>query len=478
MKLFFTPRLQKDRRSAFTLTEALFTIGILGIIFAAMIPFIRTVHTSWNIGDRKTEIQQNARVGIETMLRSIREAKRIINMPESGRGKFIELKDSQDTQTTIFFHNVKSSSYYIGNTGLINEDDLVMSTIDDRGRKTDMLLAKSLKDFRIDFKNNDGQVATNPFRVYYVDIYMELTDSQGLLSDTMDVFSSVTLRAETKITKPVWAGAASNLTELLTEIELSGFNKPYSISIDPSDGSIWVADTYNNRIKKLSSEGKLLLDFSSNRPVSVCVDIKTGECWVADTFANTIRKFSSSGATLVFEQGFNRPLSVSADSSTQECWVADSSNNRVVKLSSTGGILFSRSGFKLPKSLSANSSDGSCWVADTLNNRVIKLSSSGSPLQSISGFKRPGSVSVNINDGSCWVADTSNNRIVKISSEGKILFSTSGFKSPSCVSVDSSEGSCWISDTGNGEVVKLDSEGNEEFRIAGFTNTLAVASSQ
>ena len=77
MKLFFIPRLPADKKrrtkTGVTLIEVLLTVSVLALIMAAMVPFIRTVHTAWNLGDRKLQLQQNARVGLDTISRITRQ---------------------------------------------------------------------------------------------------------------------------------------------------------------------------------------------------------------------------------------------------------------------------------------------------------------------------------------------------------------------------------------------------------------------
>ena len=481
----------------YTLVEALFTIAILAMVLVAMIPFIRTVHTSWNLGDRKTELQQNGRVGMEMISRLLRQAKRITGIPNTGSGNFVKFRNTSDNQTTIFYHNIPSSAYSIGNFSLIHENDLVMRTINITGAVNNALLARSLNNFTVDFKNASGQNATKPYDVYAMNITMSLSDPADFIPDVIDVFSSVSLRPGVRINKPVWVGSTSNVTELSMDSLVAGFSSPASVSVNNNTGECWVADTGNNRVKKLSATGSVLLSLtgsapSMSAPSSVSVNNSTGECWVADTGGSRIRKFSSSGSqtvnTQVSKPKFNAPRTVSvnpnvdpASGQSGVCWVADTGNNLIRKLSSTGTILLDIPGsspaFSGPRSVSVNTSTGACWVADTGNSRVREFASNGTSILNLTGFNAPRSVSVNSSDNSCWVADTNNSLIKKLSSAGTVLLNLTGFNAPQSVSVNSSDSSCWVADTNNNQVVKLDSEGNEEFRISDFTGPLSVAAS-
>ena len=259
--------------------------------------------------------------------------------------------------------------------------------------------------------------------------------------------------------------------------ELSGFNFPEAVSVNPNDGTYWVADTLNNKIKKINAECTRIIAKSVpnefNNPSSVSVNPNDGTCWVADTGYNSVKKIKSDGETVFIlselrldESGqmiFNNPSSVSVNPNDGTCWVAD--NNTVKKISADGAtILAELSGFNSPEAISVNSNDGTCWVADTLNNKVKKINAECTGIiveleldesgQMI--FNNPSSVSVNPNDGTCWVAD--NNTVKKISADGSlILLEIDGLSLLQSVSVNPNDGSCWVAvaDAGNNRIIKI-----------------------
>jgi DNA-binding beta-propeller fold protein YncE len=444
MRLFFIPRLPAGKRlpnkTGITLVEVLLTVGVLGLILAAMVPFIRTVHTSWNLGDRRIQLQQNARVGLDTLSRITRQTAKIISIPNTGSGSFIKLKDPLDNQTLIFYHNIPGSPYYSGNSSLIRENDLVMATEQPNPAGnpiiTRSLLAKSLSNFQIYFKDKNGQLTGQAKNVSYIDISLRVSDPENLIPEAIDLFSSVSIRAELKM-RPVWVAEANFVVELSTENWIPGFSQPLSLSVNPNTQECWVADTGNNRVKKISPIGTLLLNLGGfNQPRSVAVNPSTGECWVADTGNNRIIKLSAQGTILATISDFWQPSCVTLNINTQECWVADTNKDRVRKISPSGVILLTRSGLKDPMTVSVYPDTGVCWVADTGNNRVKKLSpDKGTFLLNLRGFNHPLSLSVDYATGECWVADTNNNQVVKLDAAGNEELRLSGFTSPSAISI-------------------------------------------
>ncbi|MFH1776091.1 MAG: type II secretion system protein [Candidatus Omnitrophota bacterium] len=61
-------------KKAFTIIEVLFVVAVIALLLGAISPFLGAFHNSWQKVDRRNEVLQNARVGMDKMLRDIRQA--------------------------------------------------------------------------------------------------------------------------------------------------------------------------------------------------------------------------------------------------------------------------------------------------------------------------------------------------------------------------------------------------------------------
>ncbi len=206
------------------------------------------------------------------------------------------------------------------------------------------------------------------------------------------------------------------------------------VAVDPTDGTLWVADQGNNRIQHFSAAGQYLGQFASCAdPGSVAVDFQ-GDLYVACSMIDKVQKFDDEGALLdnLTTSGTGNgqvrfPLDLALDGE-DNLWIADNENARVQKLDPDGDFLlaFGVGGSGRPWGIDV-APDGNVWTAERNSHRVSVFEKDGDLLFRAGSWgsgdgqlKYPADVEVD-QDGYAWVADAGNDRVQVFSPQGDYI---------------------------------------------------------
>ena len=331
-----------------------------------------------------------------------------------------------------------------------------------------------------------------------------------------------------------WAGKAGESGVANGTGAAARFNLPFGVAAE-SDGTLYVADMANHAIRKITPAGAVTTfaglpvgkgsvdgagEFARfDTPYGVAVD-GDGNIYVADTENSTIRKITPAGAvtTVAGQAGvvgavdgtgsaarFNKPAGVTVDGSGN-IYVADTKNHSIRKITPAGvvttpaglpGVAGSADGtgaaarFNEPYGIAAGG-DGTLYVADT-NNHLIRKISTGGVVTTLAGsagtsgsidgasgtarFYLPFALTVD-GSGNVYVADKGNHIIRKITPAGVVTTlagkvgadpstnfgnadgtgAEARFVGPSGVAVDGT-GNVFVGDTYSNTVRKITSAG-------------------
>jgi sugar lactone lactonase YvrE len=293
-------------------------------------------------------------------------------------------------------------------------------------------------------------------------------DAQNLRAELVSVGLLSQVIFESNVTVTTLAGSGFQ-TYADGQGLASSFNAPRGVAVDGS-GNVFVADTWNNRIRKITPGGNVT------------------------TLAGGGFGYSDGQGTAA---GFFSPYALAVDGSGN-VYVADSQNNRVRKISPTGNVttlagsgnetfadgLGTAASFNDPTGVAVDGS-GNVYVADSRNHRIRKITPSGNVTTLAGGvigysdgqgiaasFNRPWGITVDAS-GNVYVADTDNHRIRKISAAGNVTTlagsgsrgavdaaaAAASFNYPRGVALDGS-GNLFIADVGNYRIRKISSTGN------------------
>lgn len=267
----------------------------------------------------------------------------------------------------------------------------------------------------------------------------------------------------------------------------ASFSDPFGIAVDKR-GNVIVADGgQSNRIRRVTVEGKVetiagssegfsdgnALQAQFNTPSGIAID-RAGNIIIADTSNNRIRKLSSDGTRVstiagsgvaglkdgrAGEAQFDGPIGVAVDQSGN-LFIADAYNDSIRKIT-TEGVVTTVAG------------TGSPGYSDGQTNDAT--------------FDTPCGVAVD-EDGNVFVADTGNHAIRKITAQGEVTTiagRTDGTSQGGEVRMNhpvgismTHDGFLFISDEGNCKIVRIAPEGESRTyagSVAGFVDSVGVS---
>lgn len=263
------------------------------------------------------------------------------------------------------------------------------------------------------------------------------------------------------------------------------FRDPYDIDVVP--GFMYVVDSFNHRVQKLTADGMFVLKWGSQgtadgqfqQDLSVALDASGNNVYVSDNANHRIQKFTSGGAFLLkwgtMGTGagqFQFPRGVAVDAASN-VYVCDRNNNRMQKFTSQGvfirqwGVEGTGPGnFQFPAAVAVNPSS-QVYVTDDLN-RVQQFDANGVFIRQWGSegdgngqFFGPSGVAVDASNGSVYVSDNLNARIQKFTATGTFIvaWGTPGkgagqFDAPRGLDVDN-QGNIYVADTNNDRIQKF-----------------------
>jgi|GEM_PF-336589 len=240
------------------------------------------------------------------------------------------------------------------------------------------------------------------------------------------------------------------------------FKDPSGVAVIPSTGAVVIADRSHHQVAVVAPNGAITVLAGSGKagladgagaqakfkePSGIAVDDTRQFIYVADSGNNVIRRITYDGAVTTFagsgrDDDFKQPAGLAVDAAGN-VYVADTGNSRIRVITPQGAVTTIAGGthdglgdgaaaqalFKQPEGIAVDAA-GTVFVADTKNHVIRKIQNGlvstiagtghggyADGAGSLAEFKEPSGISVD-DAGILYVADTKNHLIRRISPNG------------------------------------------------------------
>lgn len=254
---------------------------------------------------------------------------------------------------------------------------------------------------------------------------------------------------------------------------------PSGLAVDDA-GNWYIADTANNRIRKINSAGMITTIAGTgvpgssgdngpatvaqlSAPRSVATDSQHN-LYIADTGNNRVRKITPGGILATVVGGLNDPEYVAVDRDGA-LYVADAGNNRVIRVAPSGTTSLVAQVEK-PSAVTVDSA-GNIFISEA--TRVSKVTPAGAVTVVLDGLNQPRGLAI-ADNGDVLIAEPNLNVIHRLSASGLLTIiagtgapgfsgdggsaATAQLNGPSDIVADLT-GTLWITDSGNNRIRTL-----------------------
>jgi uncharacterized protein (TIGR03437 family) len=208
---------------------------------------------------------------------------------------------------------------------------------------------------------------------------------------------------------------------------LAQINAPSSVTLDAA-GNLYIADTGNHRVRRITPQGVMLPVSSAVTPVYALAD-NGGSIYISDQATGKILKAIAPGppspsVAIPILEGLQSPQGLALDA-TGNLYIAETGAGRVRELSPAGVLTSIGSGWNTPRGVAVDNSSN-LYIADAGLGQIVRLDASGGLLpiagSGAAGFSGDSDAALLAQlglpwdiaagaDGKLYTADLDNNRI-------------------------------------------------------------------
>lgn len=246
---------------------------------------------------------------------------------------------------------------------------------------------------------------------------------------------------------------------------------PFSLAVRQDFGPIWVSDDLDGIVWWLdpaSAEPRGLPGL--NRPFTIALDPQDGSAWVCDRSgtSGSVHHFDAVGNALPGTiGGLLEPSGIATDPADGALWVTERSGDRVRRYSSLGIPLGARP-IPTPSRVAVDSLTGEAWITSATTGWVWRFARNLTVLDSLQ-LASPVGLALDWRRRTAWIADAQAGQLVAIDMDTRLVrLRIAALAQPYDVAVDLDRGEAWVVARGTASVARYAPDGARLGRVAGL----------
>jgi hypothetical protein len=261
---------------------------------------------------------------------------------------------------------------------------------------------------------------------------------------------------------------------------LFGLNNPLAIAVDPANGRIWGASSFEGFVAQWEPNGQLIgVNGTAAAPLGIAPVQGSNRVWIAEARFGEVLLVGADGLVYTRFQGFDSPNDVVFDPVALRTWVVDRTGRRLVTYNLSGTIITDVSLNYEPWRLALDLPNAGVWISGAEDGVVEHRADDGSLRARIDGLARPYALAVDPTRQEVWVVLAEGDEVIRVDASGGVQARLRSLPQPRGLAFDRARDEVWVTTlgeaNGDGALWHFTRDGALLQRTSGLGRPVAVA---
>ena len=232
---------------------------------------------------------------------------------------------------------------------------------------------------------------------------------------------------------------------------LFGLNNPLAIAVDPANGRIWGASSFEGFVAQWQPDGQLVgVSSAAATPLGLSPVQGSNRVWVAEARFGEVLLVGADGILYTRFQGFDSPSDVAFDPVALRTWLVDRTGRRLIAYNLAGTIITDVALGYEPWRMALDIPNSGVWITGAEDGVVEHRADDGSLRAAIAGLARPYAIAVDPTRQEAWVVLADGNEVICLDASAQVLARFTSLPEPRGLAFDRAREEVWVTTLGEG----------------------------